>query len=204
MYVLKFWCGFPSEFLLRVACTVVKYNRVVVIDPLPDDVFLEIFDLCLHGPAKYPVRRMRKWITLVHVCRRWRRIIFASPRRLDLYLACICGTLVRQNLIYWPLILPLVITYHPRTISFRNPTPDDEDNILAALTHADRIHRVDIYATSSLFRKVATVMQKSFPVLTHLELTLEQDDFPPLPILPQGFLGGSAPCLEYQIGRAHV
>ena len=133
----------------------------------------------------------------MHVCRRWRRIIFASPRRLDLYLACICGTPVRQNLIYWPLILPLVIVYHPGTIYLRKNTFDDEDNIVAALTHADRIHRVDIYATSSLFREVTTVMRKSFPVLTHLELTWDQDDFQPFPSLPQGFLGGSAPCLEY-------
>ena len=188
---------FPNEFLLRVTCTVVKYNRIVVIDPLPDDVFLEVFDLCLRDPTEYPAQRTRKWITLVHVCRRWRRIIFSSPRRLDLYLACICGTPVRQNLIYWPLILPLVIVYHPGTIYLRKNTFDDEDNIVAALTHADRIHHVDIYATSSLFREVTTVMRKSFPVLTHLELTWDQDDFQPFPSLPQGFLGGSAPCLEY-------
>ena len=188
---------FPNEFLLRVTCTVVKYNRIVVIDPLPDDVFLEVFDLCLRDPTEYPAQRTRKWITLVHVCRRWRRIIFSSPRRLDLYLACICGTPVRQNLIYWPLILPLVIVYRPGTIYLRKNTLDDEDNIVAALTHADRIHHVDIYATSSLFREVTTVMRKSFPVLTHLELTWDQDDFQPFPSLPQGFLGGSAPCLEY-------
>jgi hypothetical protein len=175
----------------------VKYKRVVIIDPLPDDVFLEIFDLCLRDPTDYPVKRTREWITLVHVCQRWRRIIFASPRRLDLYLSCVCGTPVRQNLVYWPLILPLVIDY-PGPISRSNPTSHDDDNIVAALTHADRVHRVDIYATSSLLRKVATVMQKSFPVLTHLGLTWDHEDFlSPLPNPPQGFLGGSAPRLEY-------
>ena len=179
------------------SCTVVKYKRVVIIDPLPDDVFLEIFDLFLRDLADYPVQRMRKWLILAHVCQRWRRIIFASPRRLDLYLACICGTPVRQNLVYWPPILPLVIDY-PGTVSFHDPTPGDEDDIVAALTHADRIHRVDIYATSSLFRKVIDVMQKSFPVLTYLKLAKDQDEFlRTFPILPRGFLGGSAPRLEH-------
>src|SRR6202012_5816338 len=110
-----------------------KYKRVVIIDPLPDDVFLEIFDLFLldfNYPTDYPFQRMRKWLILAHVCQRWRRIIFASPRRLDLYLTCICGTPVRQklqNLVYWPLILPLVIDYRGPTSS-RSPTPCDEDD----------------------------------------------------------------------------
>jgi hypothetical protein len=178
----------------------VKYKRVVIIDPLPDDVFLEIFDLCLQPteylvPTEYPVQCMRKWLILVHVCQRWRRIIFASPRRLDLYLSCVRGTPVRQNLVYWPLILPLVI-YYPRPFSSKLP-PGDDDDIVAALTHADRIHRIEIYASSSLFRKVATVMQEPFPVLRRLELTWDQEDLPgPLPVLPHGFLGGSAPHLE--------
>jgi hypothetical protein len=172
----------------------------VVIDPLPDDVFLEMFDICLRDPTEFatqhPVQRMREWIILVHVCQRWRRIIFASPHRLDLYLSCICGTPVRQNLDYWPLILPLVIDY-PGPVSRSNPTPGDDDNIVAALTHAHRIHRVKIYASSSLFRKLATVMQESFPVLTRLDLIWNQDDLPgPLPDIPQGFLGASAPHLE--------
>jgi hypothetical protein len=176
----------------------VKCKRVVIIDPLPDDVFLEIFDLCLRDTTDYPVKRTREWIVLVHVCQRWRRIIFASPRRLDLYLSCICGTPVKQNLAYWPLILPLFIDYYSGPISSFARIPGDDDNIIAALMHTDRIHRVKIHATSSLFRKVATVMQESFPMLTRLELTWDQEDlFDPLPVLPRGFLGGSAPHLEY-------
>ena len=187
------------------SCTVVamKYKHVVIIDPLPDDVFLEIFDLFLldfNYPTYYPFQRMRKWLILVHVCQRWRRIIFASPHRLDLYLACICGTPVRQklqSLVYWPLILPLVIDY-PGPASSCSSTPGDEDDIIAALRHTDRIHRVDICATSSLFGKVTSVMQKSFPVLRHLEFIWDTKDYrSPFPTLPRGFLGGSAPRLEY-------
>ena len=178
-------------------CTVVKYKRIVIIDPLPDDVFLEIFDLCLRDPTRYLVQRMRKWMILVHVCQRWRRIIFASPRRLDLYLPCICGTPVRQNLVYWPHFLPLVIDY-PGPVSSSNPTPDDDDNIIFALTHADRVRQINIYGSPELVKKVAAVMQTPFPLLTHLELIRDEEESPgPMPVLPRRFLGGSAPRLEY-------
>ena len=174
-----------------------NYKRVVIIDPLPDDVFVEIFDLCIRDPTKFLFRRMRKWLILAHVCQRWRRIIFASPHRLNLYLPCIRGALVRQNLVYWPLSFPLVIDY-PGPVSRYDPTPGDEDNIVAALTHANRIHHVNVHGTSSLFGKMATVMQKSFPVLTRLELTWFREDWEdPLQFLPRDFLSGSAPRLEY-------
>ena len=114
-----------------------------------------------------------------------------------MYLPCISGTPVQQNLVYWPLSLPLVIDY-PGPIPFQNPTSSDDNNIVAALTHADRIHRITIYAGTSLFRKVATVMQNSFPVLTRLELIWVREDWTsPLPDLSRGFLGGSSPRLEY-------
>ena len=90
---------YPERVLTydSVARTIVKYERIVLIDPLPDDVFLEIFDFfCLYDFTEYPVQRM-KWLILAHVCQRWRRIIFASPRRLDLYLSCICGTPVQTE-----------------------------------------------------------------------------------------------------------
>ena len=180
-----------------VACTVVKYERVIIIDPLPDDIFLEIFDLCLRDLTEYSVLSMRKWVTLVHVCKRWRRIIFASPRRLDLYITCIYRSPAKRNLVYWPLSFPLVIDYRRRATS-HGPSSGDDDNIVATLTYADRIHRINIYAGSSLVRKVVTVMQKSFPMLTRLELTWVREDWAgPLPDLPPGFLGGSAPRLEF-------
>jgi len=51
----------------------------VTIDMLPDEVLLGIFAfyLCEDGDEEV-------WQKLVQVCRRWRFIVFASPRRLDL------------------------------------------------------------------------------------------------------------------------
>jgi len=97
--------------------------------------------------------------------------------------------------------MPVIVDY-PRDSS--RPSPIDEDNIIAALEQADRVHRVEMFTSDSLLRKVATVMQKSFPALTHLGLGLlwdyDYDDeisIAHTPVLPKGFLNESAPCLQY-------
>jgi len=112
----------------------------------------------------------------VHVCQRWRQIIFASPRRLDLHLSCSYGTPVRQNLVCWPVILPIAIDYSGRLGPVNRISPDDEDNLIAALEHPGRVRHVEIFATCSPLQKVATVMQESFPALTYLGLALDLGD----------------------------
>ncbi|KAH8994645.1 hypothetical protein EDB83DRAFT_1023651 [Lactarius deliciosus] len=88
----------PGRFL-NIGKVLSKYYRYgLTIDVLPDNVFLDIFDFCLRDstmPELGVIQHMRKWQILVHVCQRWRRIVFASPRRLDLYLSCSYGTPVR-------------------------------------------------------------------------------------------------------------
>jgi F-box-like len=46
---------------------------------LPDDVLLEIFDYYVAEAGKY-----EKWQVLVHVCQKWRYVVFRSPLRLNL------------------------------------------------------------------------------------------------------------------------
>jgi hypothetical protein len=55
------------------------------VNKLPYDVLLDIFDVYLNvtGPLVFE-ERTNRWHTLVHVCRRWRDLVFASPRRLNL------------------------------------------------------------------------------------------------------------------------
>ncbi|KAH9037721.1 hypothetical protein EDB84DRAFT_1130057 [Lactarius hengduanensis] len=182
-------------------------RRGATIDVLPDNAFLEIFDFCLREPITTQNRmqvfqRMKKWQILVQVCQRWRRTIFASPQRLDLHLSCSYGTPVRQNLGFWPATLPLTIDY-PGRIDFvydMGLAPEDEDNVLAALRHASRVHRIDILASGPLLKCMVTVMQKPFPALIHLDLNWDTKVLPArgAPILPDGrFLGGTAPRLQY-------
>ena len=136
----------------------------------------------------------------MHVCQRWRRIIFASPRHLDLYLSCSYGTHVRKNLVFWPVGLPLTVDYPIPLDPTRGVDlpPDEEDNITFALDHAHRVLRIEVPLTYSLLSEVFTIMQKSFPVLTHLDLFYDRIRLAsPFPVIPERFLGGSAPNLQY-------
>lgn len=160
------------------------------INILPDDVLLEVFDWCrIDGdPDQHPFDPVWKWHRLVHVCRRWRQIVFGSPLRLDLQILCTNGTPVR-NLYCWP-PFPITIQY-----SYHETfTLHDEDGLFAALEHPGRIRRIDLCLSGPWLREVALMMGDPFPALTHLILGWK--NMRP-PALPSGFLGGSAPCLQF-------
>ena len=146
------------------------------------------------NPLGSPFHPVLEWHKLIHVCRRWRQIIFSSPRRLDLYLLCTSGTPVRKNLGLWP-AFPIIIDHvnYPN-YSSKIFSPDDEDNIIAALEHPDRVRCLKLPVTSLLLGKVATVAQQVFPMLTQLRLSSNNDEN--VPVLPSAFLGGSAPLLQ--------
>jgi len=128
----------------------------------------------------------QEWHTLIHVCRRWRYIIFASPRVLNLRLLCTIGTPVRARLAIWPAI-PIAI------IGSVDSTPLEvvADNIMASLEHKDRVYRIDLQRIpNSLMGRIAAAMEEPFPMLTDLALHATA------PVLPDSFLGGSAPGLQ--------
>ena len=130
-----------------------------------------------------------KWRILVHVCHRWRQIVFASPRRLDLQIPCTLSTPLMRNLAIWP-VFPIVVVYDIRS----NEAPIGEDNIIAALMLPDRVCEVEFLLFGPRLREIAAVMQEPFPVLRRLDISLSYIHPPAL--LPTGFLGGSAPCLQ--------
>ncbi len=99
-----------------------------MINSLPGDVLLEIFDRCRIDEVTTSSTLPWNWHRLAHVCRTWRDIILSSSRHLNLELLCTHGTPVRKYLGYLP-ALPIVI-YFPDYFS-----NSDEDNILAALEH---------------------------------------------------------------------
>jgi len=82
------------------------------IDVLPDDVLLETFEFYLDKDDADEIdggHNYDGWQTLVHVCCRWRCIVFASPRRLDLKLCCPRKRSVNlKTLDVWP-ALPIVV-----------------------------------------------------------------------------------------------
>ena len=178
-----------------------SYGHVTTVDTLPDDILLEIFGFILSGGRNFYIRKypIWTWHRLVHVCRRWRQIIFASPLRLDLQLLCTYRTPVRKGLGYWP-AFPLVIHYDYHWDMDR--TPDDEDNIFVALKQRDRVRHINLSVSSLVLGDLFAVMKEPFPALRYLELSCEYMDMDgAAPAFPSEFLGGSARlhelCLSY-------
>lgn len=159
-----------------------------MIDLLPDELLLGIFDHIRRSGIKLELSRLPvwKWHVLVHVCRRWRYIIFTSPLSLDINLLCTYGTPVGKYLACWP-ALPIVVDYD----CWRELAP--EANIISALGHHDRISQIKLNLSRSLWSRVANTMQESFPLLTFLSISIMGGKGANL---PRGFLGGSAPSLR--------
>ena len=158
---------------------------------LPDDVLLSIFAFCANGEEED--RPQQVWQTLVHVCPRWRCLVFGSPRSLNLELICTSRTPARDLLDVWP-PLPLVIA----PVWFHSDPPiENADNIVAALEHRNRACRIYITDISSFsssdLEKVLAAMRGPFPELTRLIINLGRKT---VAVLPDLFLGGSAPRLR--------
>ena len=154
------------------------------VDMLPDDVLLEIFEFFAEklGPTKEAIE---EWQTLVHVCRRWRSVVFGSPHRLNLRLFCSNKTPARDTLHVWP-ALPLFIECHGTAASV--------DNIVAVLERSDRVCNIGLINSKSLdLEKCLAEMQVPFPELTDLRLWSNGET---MSVFPDSCLGGSAPGLE--------
>ncbi|KAI9458044.1 hypothetical protein F5148DRAFT_1377720 [Russula earlei] len=152
----------------------------VTIDMLPDEVLLEIFDFCrelstgdldgdleMDGPWRWGT--LWWWTFPVHVCRRWRNIIFESSRRLDLRVTCDREplTLMRETLDIWP---PFPITlHHQHGIGIEVSFGNCEEGLLAALEHQDRIAEIDISnLLDSDWEIIIAAMHKPLPALKRL------------------------------------
>ena len=155
---------------------------------LPDDVLLDVFDFYVKTE-----REIEAWQLLVHVCQRWRIIVFGSPRRLNLRLVCTLKTPAKDTLDVWP-ALPLIINYGGPILEPSN------DNVIAALGQSNRVCEVRLgHLKIWQIRKVVAAMQVPFPELTHL--LLSQIGAGTL-VIPDSFLGGFAPSLQnFQLSR---
>ena len=133
-------------------------------------------------------KQKEAWQTLVHVCRQWRTVVFGSPRRLNLLLSCSSKTPARDTLGVWP-ALSLEVNINARGFPVKSV-----DNIVAVLERSNCVREIDISHVSSLeLEKISEVMQEPFPELTHLGLWSDDQT---VPVLPDSFLGGSAPRLR--------
>ena len=159
------------------------------IDVLPDDVLLGIFDFYMimytYESSYRGKTETEAWQSLVHVCRRWRCLVLGSPRRLNLRLFCTPKTPARDTLDVWP-PLPLLVN--------GSMTLSGTDNVIAALGQSNRVCQVILHLASWQLEEVLAPMQVHFPEL--MDLRLFSDDETP-PVIPDSFLDGSAPRLEF-------
>jgi hypothetical protein len=174
-------------------------GRPKTIDILPEDALLEIFNFFTDG-----IYLVERWHALVHVCQRWRWVVFASQRRLNLRLLCTAGKPVRDMLGVWPALPIQIRESWGQPTRGRSPTVgaadsdsgEGADNIIAALEHSDRVCEIVLRgAPSALLEGFgAAAARDPFPALTHLELWSNDKAAPPA--LPDSFLGGTAPRLR--------
>jgi hypothetical protein len=166
----------------------------VTIDMLPDVALLEIFDFYAGDEDAL----IMAWSKLVHVCRKWRNVVFGSPRRLNLRLWCGTKTPVRKMLDVWP---PFPIYMSAVLMHGMQDEAYSMDDIIAALEQNDRI--CDLFlnfpgSQKDTWEKVFAVMQQPFPALEHLDITPRYGvNDKTLPVVPTSFLGGSTPQLQY-------
>ena len=170
----------------------------VTINMLPNDILLLIFhfDRMTHVDKLAVVNSAHlrwRWHRLIHVCQRWRSIVFRSPKFLDLALVCDPSTPV-ELIDIWP-PLPIIIRdrinrHMPKDYAFQ-----------VAIAHLNHVRQIDLcFKSRSQLQRLASAMQKEFPALIHLSFDSDKfvdefDDDSALAI-PDGFLGESASCLQ--------
>ena len=151
----------------------------------------------IYGYSKRKRRiEIESWQNLVHVCQRWRDLVFGSPRslRLKLQIYCRPSRVTKKSLDVWP-PFPVLVN--------GNVTKELVDNVIPGLEH--RISQINLRfdEITPQIEKLWTQMQASFPELAalHLSSTAGFLSFaPPVPPLPDSFLLGgsaSAPHLRY-------
>ena len=173
-------------------------DRLVTINVLPDDALLLIFSFLrrISTPSHPPPSVDWKWHELAHVCRRWRHVIFASPRHLKLRLVITRERRRTTTFDCWP---PL-----PISIWSNSHSADDLSlEGVTALKHSDRIHEIVLDVSTSMLEKSTAWVENSFPALEVLHL---RSPYAPT-VLPVGFLmSGSdgAPRRLREIGLSNV
>lgn len=163
---------------------------MIPIDELSDAILLEIF-------ASYVDQSpltIEAWQTLVHVSRRWRSIVFASPHRLNLRLVCTPEKNAIDMLDIWP-AFPLVIKGYVSESRL--------DNIIAVLRrNGARVCQIDLDGlTKPQLDELSTVTLGRFPELKHLQL---RGYYEVMSFDNKSFLGGSAPPRLQSLSLDHI
>ena len=184
MYVL--FAHYPA---ISVDCCDVGQAQLTI-DTLPDDALLYVFDFYLAQASE-----VEAWHTLVHVCRRWRNLVFGSPRRLNVRIACTTESPVKEMLGVLP-ALPIVISGSCKSLT-------NFDNVKTALEHHDRVCQIKLFFIVCELEDIIAPLQKPFPILTDLDLNAV-GSLRPFDPDPSKFLGGSAHLRSLTLGGLRI
>ena len=157
--------------------------RPVLLDKDEDD------DKCILQGGEWD--RDRWWYKLTHVCRRWRYLVLGTASYLGLGLICTFGIRVADMLAHSP-PLPLIIDYMDPDHEI---SAEDEEGLLLALQHRDRVRRIRLRVHVSDLRKLTMIIDDKYPMLEYLYIEPSTRDDTGL-ILPKTF---QAPHLRYLI-----
>jgi hypothetical protein len=81
-----------------------------------------------------------------------------------------------------------------QTRQYSTPSYEDGSQVITAIEQRDRVQWIHLQDMSStLLEKIVETMQETFPTLKDLRLWADDET---AAVLPEEFLGGSAPCLE--------
>ena len=111
--------------------------------------------------------RERWWHRLTQVCRRWRYLVHVSAFHLRVSLVCGHGTPVADMLAHYP-PLPLIIDHIDGESHVL--APEDEEGIILALQHRNRVRRIRIRKSTLILEKLVIALDGEFPVLEYLSI----------------------------------
>ena len=153
-------------------------RRRTCIDTLDDDSILNIFYHCRppvvldetdgDGIGLWGGRWECEywWYKPARVCRRWRRLILASPSYLGVNLVCRYGTPVADMLAHAP-PLPLIIDHIP---VFEEDPTEMEEKILLVLKHRDRVRRIRLRVSDPQPTRIIETIDNVYPLLEYLHI----------------------------------
>ena len=177
-------CCFPSQGTCQDS-EQSPSSSCLTINQLPDEVLLEIFDSYRQDINSYDYQWGEKhvWINLVHVCRKWRAVVFASYVRLDL------GVLVGpkkpghiKTILSGPLPISINYQYNRESV-----TGSALWRMCATLKRHDRVRKITFQGMRANFDKFFKLTNRAFPVLDTLSLHFCG---PYEPKIPDTFLRG--------------
>ena len=137
----------------------------MTINHLPDELLVEIFDFYRQESGKsWSVEP--EWFDLIHVCKRWRAVMFVSASRLDLrlVLTTIRGGDFEPILAHFP-PLPIDMDYYVKRsglVKF--------DHVLDALEHPDRIRQITFWGPNRDLNELFYATEYPLPALESLNL----------------------------------